>query len=94
MEPEAGPRKFLIVITSSGLQRGLETRAVPATLAPTRPPHDYPTAPPELQGPAPSPSSTAKPILQSMAGNSIQEVTNDEWGPPADMEQTEGETAS
>lgn len=53
-----------------------------------------PMAPPELQGPAPSPSSTAKPILQSMAGSSIQEVTKDEWGPPADREQTEGEIAS
>ena len=29
-----------------------------------------------------------------MAGSSIQEVTKDEWGPPADREQTEGEIAS
>ena len=47
-----------------------------------------------MQGPAPSPSRAAKPILQSMAGSSIQEVTKDEWGPPADREQTEGEIAS
>lgn len=33
------------------------------------------------------PSSTAKPILQSMAGNSIQAVTKDEWGPPAARKQ-------
>lgn len=39
--------------------------------------------PSETAGPF-SPSSTAKPILQSMAGNSIQAVTKDEWGPPAD----------
>lgn len=38
-------------------------------------------------GPWYSPSSTAKPILQSMAGNSIQAVTKDEWGPPAGGEQ-------
>lgn len=54
-----------------------------APVPPSPPQHSSPLQ----QGPAHSPRSTAKPILQSMAGKSIQAVTKDEWGPPADMEQ-------
>lgn len=51
-----------------------------ARMVPKVPVQTRPARPPQ---PCPSPSSTAKPILQSMAGNSIQAVTKDEWGPPA-----------
>lgn len=56
-------------------------------------PHHHPPPPAllELGGPAHSPSRTAKPILQSMAGNSIQAVTKDEWGPPTDRAEDESQ---
>lgn len=95
MEPEAGPRHFLVVVTRSRLQRRLVTRVVPMVLYKPGLTTPLPplTALQELRGPGHSPNSTAKPILQSMAGNSIQAVIKDEWGPPMDRKQRMKEPA-
>lgn len=42
MEPEAGPRQFLVMVARSRLQRSLETRVVPMMLVQTRPLHHPP----------------------------------------------------